>query len=121
MRSMGQNQGGDEFRVRGPGDLPALLARGSLRFYQLTLSALVGRQCRHLPTCSAFMHEAIGRYGLWGGGWMGFARVCRCRPGGTAGFDPVPRARPQGADALHFWRYGQWRGPLICDAPDEKE
>ncbi len=46
---------------------------------------------------------------------MGFARICRCRPGGTAGFDPVPPTAPDGADALHCWRYGKWRGPLVCE------
>src|SRR5688500_16684251 len=48
-----------------------------IRAYQLTLSALMGRQCRHWPSCSDYMDEAIGRHGLWAGGWMGFARVCR--------------------------------------------
>lgn len=44
--------------------------------------------------------------------------------GGTAGFDPVPDKAPDDADALHFWRYGKWRGPLVCDqveAPEEKD
>ncbi|MFO1116602.1 MAG: membrane protein insertion efficiency factor YidD [Beijerinckiaceae bacterium] len=107
----------DGFRFRGPADAPAFFARGLIRGYQLTLSALVGRQCRHLPTCSDYAMEAIGRFGLWGGGWMGFSRICRCRPGGTAGFDPVPAQPPPGADAMHFWRYGRWRGPLACDEP----
>ena len=104
-----------DFRYRGPADAPAFAARALIRAYQLTLSALIGRHCRHLPTCSDYTAEAIGRFGLWGGGWMGFARICRCRPGGTAGFDPVPEASPAGADALHFWRYGKWRGPLASD------
>lgn len=107
-----------DFQFRGPLDAPALLGRALIRAYQLSLSALVGRQCRHLPTCSDYTAEAIGQFGLWGGGWMGFARICRCRPGGTAGFDPVPAARPEGADAAHFWRYGKWRGPLVCDEVD---
>ncbi len=105
----------DEFRLRSWNDAPAYLARGAIRGYQLSLSAFTGRQCRHLPTCSDFTREAIGRFGLWGGGWMGFARICRCRPGGTAGFDPVPSEKPSGADKLHFWRYGKWRGPLACE------
>ena len=110
-----------DFRFRGAADAPALVARGLIRGYQLTLSGLMGRQCRHLPTCSDYTSEAIGRFGLWGGGWMGFARICRCRPGGTAGFDPVPAEAPPGADAAHFWRYGKWRGPLACDQVDEAQ
>lgn len=110
----------DDFRLRGAGDLPAWFARGAIRGYQLSLSALVGRQCRYLPTCSSYTSEAIGRYGLWGGGWMGVARICRCRPGGGDGFDPVPHMRPAGADALHFWRYGLWRGPPVCEETPAK-
>jgi putative membrane protein insertion efficiency factor len=91
---------------------PRQAARGAIRVYQLTLSSIVGRQCRHLPTCSAFADEAIGRYGLWAGGWMSAGRICRCRPGGTYGFDPVPRELPAGATTLQPWRYARWRGPL---------
>lgn len=98
---------------------PALAARGAIRAYQLSLSALVGNRCRHLPTCSAYMDEAIARHGLWAGGFMGLARLCRCQPFGTAGFDPVPRDLPAGAGWLRPWRYGRWRGPLPePDAPD---
>ena len=105
----------DDFKYRSLSDAPAFFARGVIRTYQLTLSALAGRHCRHLPTCSDFTSEAIGRYGFWGGGWMGLARICRCRPGGTSGFDPVPEVAPEGADVAHFWRYGLWRGPLARD------
>jgi uncharacterized protein len=90
-------------------------AHGAIRAYQVTLSSLVGRHCRHLPTCSAYMDEAIGRHGLWAGGWMGAGRLWRCRPWGTAGFDPVPEHAPEGASALTPWRYGRWRGPLVCE------
>jgi putative membrane protein insertion efficiency factor len=80
-----------------------------IRFYQLTLSSLAGRHCRHLPTCSEFTDEAIQTHGLWAGGWMGLARLCRCRPGGTSGYDPPPSAIPQGASWRAPWRYGVWR------------
>jgi putative membrane protein insertion efficiency factor len=62
----------------------------AIRFYQLTFSSLVGSHCRHLPTCSAYMDEAIERHGLWAGGVLGLKRVCRCHPWGTSGYDPVP-------------------------------
>lgn len=81
-------------------------AHGAIRAYQLTLSGLIGRQCRYLPSCSDYMDEAIARHGLWAGGWMGTARLCRCHPWGGAGYDPVPvsiSAQP----VLRPWRYGR--------------
>ncbi|MBK5961012.1 membrane protein insertion efficiency factor YidD [Rhodoplanes elegans] len=92
--------------------LPRRLARGLIRTYQLTLSPFVGTQCRHLPTCSAYGDEAIGRFGLWAGGWMTLARFCRCHPFGTRGLDFVPAEVPRGARWWLPWRYGRWRGTL---------
>jgi putative membrane protein insertion efficiency factor len=97
---------------RTRGLLLQVVAHMAIRAYQLTLSSIAGRHCRHLPTCSCFMDEAIARHGIWAGGWMGLARFCRCQPWGTAGFDPVPLALPQHASWLRPWRYGYWRGPL---------
>lgn len=85
------------------------MARAAIRLYQLTLSGLIGRQCRHLPTCSDYADEAIARHGLWPGGWMGAARICRCHPWGTAGLDPVPATVPAAARWYAPWRYGLWR------------
>jgi len=88
---------------------PRQAAHALIRFYQLTLSSVLGRQCRYLPSCSAYTDEAILRFGLWPGGWMGFARICRCNPWGGNGFDPVPDELPPGAGAATPWRYGRWR------------
>jgi len=101
---------------------PALLGRGLVKAYRLSLSAVAGRNCRYLPTCSAYMDESLARYGLWAGGWLGLSRICRCHPWGDSGFDPVPQKLPEGADALHPWRYGSWRKKPFCDAvePDGK-
>ncbi len=86
------------------------VARRLIRLYQLTFSALLGNQCRYNPTCSHYADEAIARHGVWAGGWMGAARLCRCHPWGGSGFDPVPPA-PPGARWDRPWRYGRWRGP----------
>jgi uncharacterized protein len=88
--------------------LPALAAIGIIRLYRYTLSSLVGRTCRHLPTCSEYADLAIGRFGLWRGGWMAVARFWRCRPFGSRGFDPVPEELPTDATWRHPWRYGTW-------------
>ena len=86
-------------------------ARAALRGYQLTFSALLGRQCRYLPTCSAYADEAMARHGVWAGAWMGAARLCRCHPLGGAGFDPPPQRVAPGASWARPWRYGIWRTP----------
>ncbi|TDR93734.1 membrane protein insertion efficiency factor YidD [Enterovirga rhinocerotis] len=85
-------------------------ARVAIRTYQLTLSSLMGRQCRHLPSCSDYTAEAVMRHGVWAGSWMGFARICRCGPGGTSGLDFVCDEIPEGAAWHRPWRYARWRG-----------
>ena len=77
-----------------PGVVALALIAG-LRGYQLTLSALIGRRCRYLPTCSEYAMEAITRHGVWRGLRLGARRVCRCHPWGGDGFDPVPETWPE--------------------------
>jgi uncharacterized protein len=86
------------------------VARALLAAYRLTLSPLIGYNCRHLPSCSQYADEAIERHGFWAGGWMTFARLLRCHPLGTSGLDFVPGAAPPGARWYLPWRYGRWRG-----------
>jgi len=86
-----------------------VLARALVKAYRLTLSPLIGSDCRHLPTCSQYADEAFARHGLWAGGWMTLARLIRCRPFGTCGLDFVPAEAPPGACWYLPWRYGRWR------------
>ncbi len=87
-----------------------LLARGLIRLYRYTLSSLMGRHCRYLPTCSEYTEEAIARHGLWAGGWLGLSRILRCHPWGPSGFDPVPDRLPEAGRWWAPWRFGDWRG-----------
>lgn len=91
-------------------DLPfKIVAVLLITIYRYTLSAFAGRTCRHLPTCSEFTSDAIWNFGFWPGGWMGLARFVRCRPGGTHGYDPVPKKLPEGARWYVPWTYGRWK------------
>ncbi|NGP17874.1 membrane protein insertion efficiency factor YidD [Devosia aurantiaca] len=76
--------------------------------YRYSLSMFMGRTCRHAPSCSEFTRDAIWRFGFWPGGWMGLARVVRCRPGGTHGYDPVPEVLPDAGRWWRPWGYGRW-------------
>jgi uncharacterized protein len=64
----------------------ALLIRG----YQRFLSPVLPPSCRFTPSCSQYTLEAVTRYGVLRGGWLGVRRVVRCHPFHPGGFDPVP-------------------------------
>ncbi|HME30968.1 MAG TPA: membrane protein insertion efficiency factor YidD [Pseudolabrys sp.] len=89
--------------------LPGLAGRGLVVLYRVIISPLLGPRCRHLPSCSDYAEEALGRFGLWAGGWMSLARILRCHPWGTSGLDFVPTALPERARWYLPWRYGRWR------------
>ena len=75
-------------------DLYARLIYGALRAYKLILSPWIGRQCRFTPTCSQYAAQALVDHGPARGAWLAIKRVCRCRPLGGWGYDPVPPLRP---------------------------
>ncbi len=66
----------------------ALLA---LRVYKAYLSVLFAGSCRFEPTCSQYAYEAIERFGVARGVWLGIKRLLRCHPlSRRFGYDPVP-------------------------------
>ncbi len=75
-------------------DLYSRLIYGALRSYKLTLSLVIGRQCRFAPTLLGIRRPGPGRAGPARGSWLALKRLCRCRPGRAWGYDPPPRARP---------------------------
>jgi len=66
------------------------LALALIRFYQRTLSRALPASCRYDPSCSHYTYQAIQKYGLFKGGWLGLRRIGRCHPLSPGGYDPVP-------------------------------
>lgn len=61
-----------------------------IRVYQVCISPLKPSCCRFYPTCSHYTIEAIRRYGVIKGGYLGVKRILKCHPFHKGGYDPVP-------------------------------
>ncbi|MGE0556142.1 MAG: membrane protein insertion efficiency factor YidD [Gemmatimonadales bacterium] len=72
--------------VGAPRRIGKLLIRG----YQRFVSPALPPRCRFVPSCSQYALEAIDRYGLFKGSWLGFRRLIKCHPFHSGGYDPVP-------------------------------
>ena len=63
----------------------------ALNIYKSYLSPLLAGNCRYQPTCSRYAYEAIERFGVARGVWLGTKRLLRCHPlSRKFGYDPVP-------------------------------
>ncbi len=63
---------------------------GLVYFYKYAISPITPASCRHVPTCSSYMIEAIKVHGPFKGTFLGLRRISKCHPWGTHGYDPVP-------------------------------
>ncbi|MBC8872018.1 MAG: membrane protein insertion efficiency factor YidD [Planctomycetes bacterium] len=68
--------------------LPGWLLIAAARCYQMTLSPVIGRQCRFTPSCSQYFILAVKKYGAIVGTFRGIWRICRCHPFNAGGYDP---------------------------------
>jgi len=66
------------------------VALALIRFYKRFISPVLPSSCRFEPTCSVYTYQAIEKYGVLKGGWMGAKRISRCHPFHPGGYDPVP-------------------------------
>ena len=68
-----------------------LMFIGAVKLYQAVVSPFMPQTCRHLPTCSEYTIEALKVFGPFKGTYLGIKRIINCRPGGSHGYDPLPK------------------------------
>jgi len=66
------------------------VALALIRFYKRFISPMLPPSCIYEPTCSVYTYQAIEKYGVFKGGWLGIKRISRCHPFHPGGYDPVP-------------------------------
>lgn len=70
----------------------------SIRFYQKTsffhnyffrMFYMSDKVCRFKPTCSEYTYQAVEKYGVLRGLFLGLKRIVRCNPWNKGGYDPL--------------------------------
>jgi len=69
-----------------------------ISIYQKTLSPDYGwfkvyypnGYCKFQPSCSQYTYEAVDKFGVIKGCWLGAKRIARCNPWSKGGQDEVP-------------------------------
>lgn len=59
-----------------------------IQIYQ-KISSFTPPTCRFTPTCSEYTKQAIEKYGVRKGTWLGIKRICKCHPFHPGGYDPL--------------------------------
>lgn len=61
-----------------------------IRLYQCAISPHFPPRCRYVPSCSAYTYEAVQKFGVCRGIFLGLKRLSRCHPFHQGGYDPLP-------------------------------
>ena len=63
-----------------------------IKFYQKRISPIIsasGHHCKYYPSCSEYMKQAIIKYGVFKGFFLGIVRLLKCNPFSKGGYDPL--------------------------------
>jgi putative membrane protein insertion efficiency factor len=59
-----------------------------IKIYQ-SISKHTPPVCRFTPTCSEYTRQAVEKYGVIKGLWLGMKRISKCHPWHEGGYDPL--------------------------------
>jgi len=63
-----------------------------IKIYKKTISPIfsfMGVNCKFYPTCSEYCMQAIQKYGVLKGCFLGIKRFLKCNPFSKGGYDPL--------------------------------
>ncbi len=63
-----------------------------IKIYKKTISPILsyfGIKCKYYPTCSEYTMQAIQKYGIIRGCFLGIKRILKCNPFSKGGYDPL--------------------------------
>lgn len=63
-----------------------------INLYKKTISPIIsfsGNHCKYYPTCSEYTKQAIEKYGVLKGCFLGIKRILKCNPFSKGGYDPL--------------------------------
>ncbi len=60
-----------------------------IRMYRKYISPLKGQTCRFYPSCSQYFIQALEKYGVIKGTYLGIKRIVKCHPFHPGGYDAL--------------------------------
>lgn len=63
-----------------------------INLYKKTISpflSFLGIHCKYYPSCSEYTRQAIEKYGVIKGCFLGIKRILKCNPFSKGGYDPL--------------------------------
>lgn len=68
---------------------PRKILLGLIRIYQKYISPNIKSRCKYYPTCSEYTRQAIDKYGIIKGSFLGIKRILKCNPFSHGGVDKL--------------------------------
>ena len=60
-----------------------------IKAYQKYISPHIKPRCKYYPTCSEYARQAIDKYGIIKGSFLGIKRILKCNPFSNGGVDEL--------------------------------